>query len=286
MTERAAAETAPTPDGTRYELDRDTTCVARPDAPGVLDTTLSADWAFGMGVNGGYLLALAARALGTSLPQPDPFTITAHYPTASHPGPAEVHTEVLHAGRTLATGTARIVQDGRTRVHVTGTYGDLDALDAEVRTSARPPEFPSLAECAANGALPAAFRRNAFMHRSEQLLDPATVRWAAGEPSGRGEIRAWWRLADGRDPDPLALLLAVDSLAPTAFDLGLRGWVPTVELTVHVRARPVPGWLRVSLRTRNLAGGFLEEDGEVWDAAGRLVAQSRQLARAPRRREA
>ncbi|MGQ4409008.1 thioesterase family protein, partial [[Kitasatospora] papulosa] len=48
------------------------------------------------------------------------------------------------------------------------------------------------------------------------------------------------------------------------------------------RCRPAPGPLRVSIPTRNLAGGFLEEDADVWDSAGRLVAQSRQLARAPR----
>ncbi|MGC0423367.1 thioesterase family protein [Embleya sp. AB8] len=268
----------------RYELDRDTTCVPRPDEPGVFATTLSPDWAFGMGLNGGYLLALAARALGASLTQPDPFTITAHYLSASQPGPAEVRTEVLRTGRTLSSGIARILQDGVPRVHVTGSYGDLAALDPEVRTSARPPELPSVEECAARSAFPASFRGAAFMDRSEQLLDPATAGWLTGRPSGRGEIRAWWRLADGRAPDPLALLLAVDALPPTGFDLGLRGWVPTVELTVHVRARPAPGWLRVALSTRNLAGGFLEEDGEVWDSAGRLVAQSRQLARAPRRR--
>lgn len=34
--------------------------------------------------------------------------------------------------------------------------------------------------------------------------------------------------------------------------------------------------------TRNMAGGILEEDCEVWDAAGCLVAQSRQRAREPR----
>ncbi|MCV2463732.1 thioesterase family protein, partial [Streptomyces sp. ICN988] len=52
-----------------------------------------------------------------------------------------------------------------------------------------------------------------------------------------------------------------------------------VDLTAHVRCRPAPGPLRVSITTRNLAGGFLEEDAEVWDSADRLVAQSRQLAR-------
>ncbi|MET7301560.1 thioesterase family protein [Embleya sp. NPDC005575] len=285
MTEQASAETGPAAAEPRHELDRDTTCVPRPDAPGTYDTTLSPDWAFGMGLNGGYLLALAGRALGAALPHPDPFTITAHYLTTSQPGPAQVRTEVLRTGRTLSTGTARIVQDGETRVHVTASYGDLAGLDPQVRTGARPPELPSPARCAASFADVAPIRRTTFMDRTEQLLDPATAGWLTGKPSGRGEVRAWWRLADGREPDPLALLLAVDALPPTAFDLGLRGWVPTVELTVHVRARPVPGWLRVSLTTRNLAGGYLEEDGEVWDSADRLVAQSRQLARAPRRRE-
>ena len=110
-------------------------------------------------------------------------------------------------------------------------------------------------------------------------LDPATCGWAVGAPSGRGEMRAWFGLADGRDADPFSLLMAVDALPPTAFELGLSGWVPTVELTVHVRARPAPGPLRISVTTVNLAGGFLEEDVQVWDTANRLVAQSRQLAR-------
>lgn len=120
---------------------------------------------------------------------------------------------------------------------------------------------------------------SAIADRLMLKLDPSTLGWALGQPSGKGEMRAWFGLADGRDHDPLSLLLAVDALPPTAFELGLKGWVPTVELTVHVRCRPAPGPLRVSITTRNLAGGFLEEDAEVWDSAGRLVAQSRQLAR-------
>jgi hypothetical protein len=89
-------------------------------------------------------------------------------------------------------------------------------------------------------------------------------------------------MADHREPDPLLLLLACDALPPVTFDLGELVWTPTLELTAHVRANPAPGWLRIAAWTRNVAGGFLEEDAEVWDSAGRLVVQSRQLARAPR----
>jgi hypothetical protein len=85
------------------------------------------------------------------------------------------------------------------------------------------------------------------------------------------------RFADGREPDLLSLPLFVDAVAPAALELGLRR-MTTVELTVHLRARPAPGWLAFRTATRYLAGGYFEEDAEIWDSAGRLVAQSRQLA--------
>jgi hypothetical protein len=114
------------------------------------------------------------------------------------------------------------------------------------------------------------------------LFDPASAGWALGRPGGRPVIQAWFRLNDEREPDPLSLLLAVDALPPVTFELGRMGWAPTLELTAHVRARPAAGWLKIRHETRNLAGGMFEEDCEVWDSAGRLVAQSRQLARQPR----
>jgi hypothetical protein len=83
--------------------------------------------------------------------------------------------------------------------------------------------------------------------------------------------------------DTFGLLLAVDSFPPTIVNSPLPpAWTPTVELTAHVRARPAAGWLACEFRTRFVTGGFLEVDGEVWDATGSLVAQSRQLALVPR----
>ena len=131
-------------------------------------------------------------------------------------------------------------------------------------------------------APPTSLQRAAFLDRLDLRLDPACAGFAIGRPSGRGVIQGWLKLADSRHPDPVMLLLAADALPPATFDLGLYGWAPTLELTVHVRASPAPGWLRIRHATRNFAGGLFEEDAEVWDSAGRLVAQSRQLARAPR----
>ncbi|MGW0599770.1 thioesterase family protein [Streptomyces sp. NPDC002776] len=265
------------------EFDRDTALTRR--EPGVYDIDLSAGWTIISAVNGGYLLAVLGRALSDALPHADPFTISAHYLTASQPGPAVVRTSVVRTGRTLSTGQASLFQyddQGREveRIRVLASYGDLDALPDDVRTTAKPPAIPPMDQCFGPQDGPAPVPgSSAITHRLMIKLDPATLGWALGAPSGKGEMRAWLGLADGRDADPLSLLLAVDALPPTAFELGIKGWVPTVELTVHVRCRPAPGPLRVGITTRNLAGGFLEEDAEVWDSEDRLVAQSRQLAR-------
>lgn len=275
------------------EFDRDTELTRR--EPGVYDIDLSAGWTIISAVNGGYLLAVLGRALADALPHADPFTISAHYLTASSPGPAVVRTDVVRTGRTLSTGQASLFQcddQGHEveRIRVLASYGDLDSLPDDVRTTAKPPAIPPMDQCfgpqdaASDVRLPSGGApvsgSSAIADRLMLRLDPSTLGWAVGAPSGKGEMRSWFGLADGRDADPFSLLLAVDALPPTAFEIGLSGWVPTVELTVHVRCRPAPGPLRVSITTRNLAGGFLEEDAEVWDSADRLVAQSRQLARA------
>ncbi|MFF4527739.1 thioesterase family protein [Streptomyces sp. NPDC001407] len=271
------------------EFDRDTALSPRErdGRRADYDTDLSAGWTIFGAVNGGYLLALLGRALGAALPHPDPFSVTAHYLSASRPGPAVVRTELIRTGRTLSTGQASLVQkagDGTEveRIRVLATYGDLGTLTDDIRTTAKPPAMPPYEHCLGKEDGPVAGLAPEISGRLDIRLDPATAGWAAGTPSGRGEMRAWFGLEDGRPADALSLLLAVDALPPTAFEMGLNGWVPTVELTAHIRRRPALGPLRVSITTRNLAGGFLEEDAEVWDSEDRLVAQSRQLALVPR----
>lgn len=283
------------------EFDREIAVTGRADQPGAYDAELGQGWRIGGGVNGGLLLALAGHALRRELgPEsadgipghPDPLAISAYYLSPGVPGPTELRTQVVRRGRGVSTGQVSVLQrDGEgtglaERVRVLATYGDLASLDADASTSAVPPELPEPDACVSAAQAPPQFLKHAsLLDRLDLRLDPATTGWAVGKPSGNGVIRGWLRLADGREPDPLMLLLAVDALPPVAFELGLPGWTPTLELTAHVRCRPAPGWLRVNLTSRTLSGGYLEEDAEVWDSAGRLVALSRQLARAtsPRR---
>ncbi len=269
-----------------HPFDEQTAVIA--DGPGRWRCELHAGWQVGGGLNGGYLLAVIGRALREALPgKPDPLAVSAYYCSASVAGPAEVRVDVRREGGSTATASAELVQvvEGREEVRIAAlaTYGDLDRLPTAVDTTATPPAMPPREECVPSTDASAGMREDVpLMSRFDLLLPPDQVGWAVGEPSGRGELGAWFRLEGGRDPDPISLLAVVDALPPVTFDLGLPGWAPTLELTVHVRARPAPGWLRVHHRTRNVAGGMFEEDAEVWDEDGRLVAQSRQLARLPR----
>jgi acyl-CoA thioesterase len=227
--------------------------------------------------NGGYLLAVTLAAVRHEVlaTHPHPFAVSAHYPSRTGPGAADVAVEVIRTGRSSSTARAILSQEGSARVLVTATYGDLDAITGPTEIQADRPEFPPPEACvrAAGPMAPP------FLRQFDLRLTPETAAWAVSRPSGVAEAAGWIRFADGREPDPDALPLMSDAFPPTVFNLLPAAWVPTIELTVHARGRPAPGWLQCRFRTRYLIDGYLEEDGEIWDSGGRLVALSRQMAR-------
>lgn len=237
-------------------------------------------WDIGGNANGGYVLAIAGRAMADAMGRP-PLTVTAHYLAPAPPGPCEVVVTTVRDGRRLATCTAALVQGGTELIRVLGTFG-VPADRGMHHLDGGPPELPPYTECIGSAdvddpELPGLMRRLAVR------LRPGDAGFRSGEPSGRAEMAGWFAFATETPIDRIGLLLVADAFAPAVFNTGVPfGWVPTVELTVHVRAAPAPGPLRCVFRTRFVAGGMLEEDGEVWDATGTLVAQSRQLALEPR----
>lgn len=229
--------------------------------------------------NGGYLMAMAARAATTASGRPDPVSVTAHFMRPGKPGAVDIETRILRDGRRFAVVGTTTAADGPL-VSTLGTYGALEPSDQVERLDSGPPDLPPPDECIP--MVPTDTFPPPFVGQVEMRLDPRDSVFASGVPSGRPHVQGWFRLRDDEPLDTVALLVVADAFPPTIFNADLPiAWTPTVELTAHVRARPEPGWLRCMFTTRFITGGFLEEDGEIWDEAGRLVAQSRQLALVP-----
>jgi acyl-CoA thioesterase len=236
-------------------------------------------WDIGGNADGGYVLAIAARAAAEAAGRPDPVTVTAHFLSPGLPGPVTIEARLVRAGRRFATVEAVLASADRPVLALLGTFAEPGTRGGPERIEAAPPDLPEPEDCIllepTDGYPPP------FMGRVELRMHPRDL-GPAGAP-GPPTVQGWFRFPGGERVDALGLLVAVDAFPPTVLRAGLPlAWVPTLELTAHIRARPAPGWLRCTFATRFITGGFLEEDGEVWDSAGRLVAQSRQLALAPR----
>jgi hypothetical protein len=264
-------------------------------------------------VNGGALMATVLRAVLDCSPHPHPVATSANFLRVPQLAAAEVHVSWLKQGKTASIARAALVQDGQPVLDTTITTGTLlappiaastaavnrGAVNIPAGNGAEPassqlldwtgerPWIADIADCLDLGSWPGTVAGDGtagFAAHVEVLLDPACTGWRQHEPSGVPEMRGYVRLREHRDPDALMLALAVDALPPVVFGLGATGWAPTVELTWHMRGVPVPGPLQVAARCRHVSGGWFDEEAEVWDAAGRLVAQSRQLARVGRGR--
>jgi acyl-coenzyme A thioesterase PaaI-like protein len=252
----------------------------KPTGAGRYEAVLDGHWRIGTKPNGGYLLAVLARAAvqAAGPEHPHPAAASAHYLAAPEPGPAEVEVEALRRGRSAAQFRATLHAGGARCVDALVTCGRLPpAGRLPYWTGVVPPELPAEEACLPVPPDDPRFPVPLFGEVALRL-DPASAGFAVGRPAGRGEIRGWVRVSPA-PPDPYALLVAVDCLPPATFDLGLAGsWVPTLELTAYLRAVPVPGPLRVRQRARLVAAGRVDEECDVWDSAGALVATGHQLA--------
>jgi len=274
----------------RFEFDAATAVEALDDVDGVrhFATRVHPGWDIMGNANGGYLMAIVGRALAAATGRPDCVTVTAHYLAPCPAGRARIEVHPVRSGRRFATSTAsliRIDDDGSEReiLRVLATSGDLsnDPGGPSAMQSAMP-AIDAYDDC----VLLRSTSVNDFAHLHGRLAtrgQASDIGFRTGAPSGRASMRGWFEFADGRPVDSPALLLASDAFPPALFNLSLpTAWVPTVELTVHVRAVPARGPVACFFTTRFVQNGLLEEDGEMWDSAGVLVAQSRQLALAPR----
>ncbi len=238
-------------------------------------------WTIGGKPNGGYLLALLGRAAAALSTHRHVIAASAHYLRAPDTGPVEVTAELLRAGRSASQLRARLAQDGRTCVEALLTTADLDPAAEPYWAAGVPDPHLGSGDRESLPRLPAENPggvRVEIMGLVDIRIDAETFGWARGKPTGVGELRGWLALPGGERFDPLSLLYAVDAFPPATFDIAYTGWVPTLELTVYVRALPAPGPLRVLQRASLVDDHRVDEQCWVWDSRGRVVAHGSQLA--------
>jgi hypothetical protein len=243
---------------------------------GTYKVTLDPQWTVSGKPNGGYLLAVLARAAIADDPDgthPHPLSASAVYLKPPDTGPAVVLVDVLRRGRTASQLRARLVQDDVPRMEALFTLGLLSDGARPAWVDAAPPELTPRDECPVSPVEPpGAGVRVEMLTAVDLRVDPVSMY------RGSGDLRGWLSFADGSRFDPVSLLYVADSMPPATFTLGSVGWVPTLELTVYVRAVPAPGPVRIRQRARLLGGDLVDQVCEVWDASDRVVAQATQLA--------
>ncbi len=262
------------PDRNPFDAD----IAVEPLGDGRFGAVIRDNWWVGRGPNGGYIAAILMNALGRVLQERPPRSLSIHYLRPPAAGPAEVVVAVERQGRTASFLSARLEQDGKVGATALAAFSDPrtgPSYEARAMPGVKPPE--ELAHL-----VPEERNRPAFFRNYEAIP-------AIGPPPFQSEettlTGGWIRTREPRPLDaPLAAAI-LDAWIPTAFIYLDRAYpAPTLDLTIHFREPlPPPGcgpdeWYLSAFRSGLARDGFFDEDGELWSADGRLLAQSRQLA--------
>lgn len=243
---------------------------------GVHRVTVTSDWdTANKTPNGGYILALLQHAAMLESAHPDPLTIAITYFRPAQPGPAEVRVREVRKGRRVSTYDAILVQGDKEVAHAVLSTHDWDATGAVEHTPHPAPAIPQPEDCGDAGELvPAGMVPilDRYLYRG-----PQPPGWLVGKPTGVTESLGWIRAKDERPVDALLAGAMVDAFPPVTAEIGHLASA-TIQLTVHYRRRPDTVWALGHVQTRHVIHGYHDEDVELWDQQGRLIAQSRQLA--------
>jgi len=237
--------------------------------------SISPKWSINDVPNGGYLMAILTNAmLQTSKMAATPI-VTANFLNRGEPGGAEILIERMSVSRQFDRFQAKLSQNGQEKARVFGTFANEKNACVLEHYETKCPEITVLEKCVPVPGMP----RYTLFDQMDIRLDPVAAGWMSGKLSDRSENKGWIKFRDDRPFDVPSILLAADSFPPAVLSSqGMVAWVPTLEFSVNIRNLPASKWLKCVFRTQFITCGLLEEDGEIWDQDGQLIAISRQIA--------
>jgi acyl-CoA thioesterase len=235
--------------------------------------------------HGGYLMALMNKALVSVLPHPSVINSNIYYLDRTEDAPAELHVEVIRTSRGSSMGQVRLIQDGRLTCIFSGLCSDFhymkgyDGLKTslpEIMDSVDPKTFKTMSyENFKVGATPS------FIQQLEISVHPEHAWWDRSISTDDADARcsAYLELSGG-SADEFVLSYLSDILPPVVQNkYGSLGWIPTLTLTTNIRQLPTTNRLFIDGVAKDISNGYFEQDCNIWDLNGNLVATSRQLAK-------
>ena len=256
-----------------HQFDQD--ILFKPEKPGLFSGDITENWSINGVPNGGYLMAVTAHAMLQCSEMKATPIITASFLNLCEPGEATVSIERMSKSRQFDRIQASLYQKDKEKFRAFGTFASekneciLESYEVEA------PEFKEWENCMSVPEMPGF----TLFGQMDIRLDPNCTGWVAGKLSAKSEIKGWIKFKDNRAFDILSILLIADSFPPAVFaSQGMVAWVPTLEFSVNIRNIPTTTWLKCIFRTRFITCGLIEEDGEIWDQNGELIAISRQIA--------
>ena len=235
--------------------------------------------------HGGYLLALMNKALTRVLPHPSSINANVYYLDRTEPTEAELHVEVIRTSKGSSMGQVKLIQNKKITCLYSSLCSDFKYMKGysglqtplpEIMDSANEKDFKVMSyDVLKPGSTPS------FIQQLELSVHPDHAWWDRVISKNEAEARcsAYLELIGG-PADEFVLSYLSDILPPVVQNkYGSLGWVPTLTLTTNIRQLPTTNKLFIDGVAKDISNGYFEQDCNIWDLNGNLVATSRQLAK-------
>jgi acyl-CoA thioesterase len=235
--------------------------------------------------HGGYLMALMHNALTSILPHSTAISSSVQYLDRIDAKTFELEVETFKTSRGSSSGIVKLKQDDKICTTFTGTCSDFqfmkgyDGLQKPLpnifNESDKKDYIKMNYDKISKGFTPA------FIQQLECLIHPDHAWWNRDSNDKNNEARCSAFLEmQGGIPDQFCLSFYSDILPPVVSNkYGPLGWIPTITLTTHIRQLPSTSELYADFKASDINKGYFEQDCNIWDLNGNLVASSRQLTR-------
>ena len=237
--------------------------------------------------HGGYLMAIMHKALTNVLPHSTAISSSVQYLDRIDAKPFELEVETFKTSRGSSSGIVKLIQDKKICTTFTGTcsdfefmkgYDDLQKPLPKIFKDKDKNDYVKMNyDKISKGFTPA------FIQQLECLIHPDHAWWnrEKGSDNSDNEARCSAFLEmEGGTPDQFCLSFYSDILPPVVSNkYGPLGWIPTITLTTHIRQLPSTSEVYADFKASDINKGYFEQDCNIWDLDGNLVASSRQLTR-------